>query len=143
VPGRRGPSSPPGQRDPAESPSRQGGADRPVPGLQLVLQRIDGISWPVIWQLNQGAEAPDLAVLLHADPACLRQRMSERGGPHSRFERSADGPDRERGLYRDTAARLTALGWNICEIDTTAVSAAAVAAIITSRIAGLAGTGET
>jgi dTMP kinase len=116
--------------------------DRYLPS-SLVLQRMDGISWPVIWQLNQGAEAPDLAVLLHADPACLRQRLTMRGGPHSRFERYTDGPDRECSLYRDTAARLTALGWNICEIDTTAISAADAAAIIITRIAGLAGIGET
>ncbi len=116
--------------------------DRYLPS-SLVLQRMDGVSWPVIWQLNHGAEAPDLAVVLHADPTCLRRRMTRRGGPHSRFERYADGPDRECSLYRDTAARLTTFGWNICEIDTTAITAADAAAIITSRIAGLAGIGET
>jgi dTMP kinase len=115
--------------------------DRYLPS-SLVLQRIDGITWSVIWQLNDGADVPDLAVLLRADPVILRQRMTERGAPHSRFERSADGPGRECDLYRDTAAKLAALGWNICEVDTTAVTAAETAAQVTSRIIRQLGSGE-
>jgi dTMP kinase len=115
--------------------------DRYLPS-SLVLQRIDSVTWPVIWQLNHGAEVPDLAILLNADPVILRQRMSGRGGPHSRFERAADGPGKERDLYRDTATRLAALGWNVCEIDTTAISAAEAAATVTSRIIRQLETGE-
>ncbi len=34
--------------------------DRYVPS-SLVLQRMDGVDWDTIWQLNNGAEPPDLA----------------------------------------------------------------------------------
>ena len=68
--------------------------------------------------------------------------MTDRGGPHSRFERSPDGPRRERDLYRDAAGKLTALGWNICEVDTTTLTAAETAAIITSRITSQLQQGE-
>ena len=36
--------------------------DRYLPS-SLVLQRMDGVDWDTIWQLNTGAEPPDLAVI--------------------------------------------------------------------------------
>jgi dTMP kinase len=107
--------------------------DRYLPS-SFVLQRIDGVSWEVIGQLNVGAEPPDVAVILNADPLTLRQRMELRGGTHSRFERAPDGPAIEHALYQDTVSRLHALGWQICEIDTTNRTAASAAAIVTDRI---------
>lgn len=44
------------------------------------------------------------------------------------------GPATEHALYDDTAARLTALGWPICNIDSTDRAPGAVAAIVTDRI---------
>jgi dTMP kinase len=118
-------------------PERQAGAivicDRYLPS-SLVLQRIDGVSWETIWQLNHGAEPPDLAVILNAAPAVLARRLAERGTGHSRFERMPQGPAAEHALYNDTAARLTALGWPVCSIDTADSAPADVAAIVTDQI---------
>jgi dTMP kinase len=107
--------------------------DRYLPS-SLVLQRMDGVDWDRIWQLNNGAEPPDLAVILNAAPAVLTGRLARRGGSHSRFERRPDGPATESALYQDTAARLTALGWPVCGIDATASTPRAVAAIVTDRV---------
>ncbi len=107
--------------------------DRYLPS-SLVLQRIDGLDWSTIWYLNSGADRPDLAVILNAVPAVLTGRMNQRRGPHSRFERQPSGSQDESDLYRDTAARLSALGWNVCEIDSTASTADQVATIVTDRI---------
>jgi dTMP kinase len=118
-------------------PARQAGAivlgDRYLPS-SLVLQRIDGLDWDTIWHLNTGVDRPDLAVILNADPAVLSERMSQRGGPHSRFEREPSGPQAESELYKGTATRLAALGWTVCEIDSTRLTAGEVAAIVTDRI---------
>jgi dTMP kinase len=118
-------------------PQRQAGAivicDRYLPS-SLVLQRIDGVDWDTIWQLNTGAEPPDLAVILNAAPAVLAARLTRRGGTHSRFERLPDGSAAESALYQDTTARLTALGWPVCSIDSTASTPGDVAAIVTQRI---------
>jgi dTMP kinase len=107
--------------------------DRCLPS-SFVLQRMDDVSWDVIGQLNAGTEPPDVAVILNADPPVLRQRMELRGGTHSRFERAPDGPAIEHALYQDTAGRLRAEGWQICEIDTTNRTAASSAAIVAARI---------
>jgi dTMP kinase len=118
-------------------PQRQAGAvvlcDRYLPS-SLVLQRIDHLDWNTIWQLNTGADRPDLAVILNAEPAALTERMSQRGGPHSRFERQPSGSQHESDLYKDTAGRLATLGWTVCEIDSTARTAVEVAAIVTDRV---------
>jgi dTMP kinase len=100
----------------------------------LVLQRMDGVDWDTIWQLNAGAEPPDLAVILNAAPEVLARRLASRGGTHSRFERLPDGPAAESALYHDTTARLAALGWPLCSIDSTASAPVDVAAIVTDRI---------
>ncbi len=108
-------------------------SDRYLPS-GLVLQRMDGVDQETIWQLNNGAETPDLAVILNAAPAVLTARLAQRGGTHSRFERQPDGPATESAFYRDTAAGLTALGWPVCGIDVTARTPGDVAAIVTDRV---------
>ncbi len=107
--------------------------DRYLPS-SLVLQRIDGVDWDTIWHVNRGVDRPDLAVIVNATPAVLTGRMRQRGGPHSRFERQPSASHAESGLYKDTATRLAALGWNVCDIDSTAREAGEVAAIVTDRI---------
>jgi len=118
-------------------PQHQAGAivicDRYLPS-SLVLQRMDDVDWDTIWQLNAGAEPPDLAVILNAAPAILTRRLAGRGGSHSRFERRPDGPATEAALYQDTTARLTAPGWPICSIDTTDRTPGDVAARVIDRI---------
>lgn len=121
-------------------PQRDAGSivisDRYLPS-SLVLQRMDGISWETIWQLNAETDAPDLAVILTAEPAVLINRLSQRGGTHSRFEDLPDGPATEHALYHDTAARLTTLGWTVCQIDTTSLPPIEAAAIVTDQVLAL------
>jgi dTMP kinase len=118
-------------------PQREAGAivisDRYLPS-SLVLQRIDGVGWDTIWQLNVGADLPDLAVIVNAAPEELARRLAARGGSHSRFERLPHGPPAEHGLYNDTVTRLIALGWPICDIDSTGRAPSDIAAIVTDRI---------
>ena len=114
--------------------------DRYLPA-SLVLQRIDGISWEVIVQLNQGADRPALAVILNGSPAVIAARLAARGA-HSRFERQPGSTRTESDLYADTAARLAQAGWPVCTIDITTRSADQAAMIVTDRILALHGRRE-
>ena len=109
--------------------------DRYLPA-SLVLQRMDGIGWDVIIQLNQGADRPALAVILNGSPAVIASRLAARGA-HSRFERQPGSSQTESDLYTDTAARLAQAGWPVCTIDTTTRSADQAAMIVTDRILAL------
>ena len=109
--------------------------DRYLPA-SLVLQRMDGISWDVIIQLNQGADQPALAVILNGSPAVIAARLAARGR-HSRFERQSGSSQTESDLYTDTAARLAEAGWPVCTIDITTRSADQAAMIVTDRILAL------
>jgi len=106
--------------------------DRYLPA-SLVLQRMDGISWDVILQLNHGADQPDLAVIINGSPAVIAARLAARGR-HSRFERQLGSSQVESDLYTDTAARLAQAGWPVCAIDITTRSADQAAMIVTDRI---------
>ena len=106
--------------------------DRYLPA-SLVLQRMDGISWDVILQLNHGADQPDLAVIINGSPAVIAARLAARGR-HSRFERQLGSSQVESDLYTDTAARLTQANWPVCTIDITTRSADQAAMIVTDRI---------
>ena len=109
--------------------------DRYLPA-SLVLQRMDGISWDVIIQLNRGADQPALAVILNGGPAVIADRLAARG-PHSRFEREPGSSQTESDLYAGTAARLAEAGWPVCTIDITTRSADQAAMIVTDRILAL------
>jgi dTMP kinase len=56
----------------------------------LVIQRLDGVDPEFLWQLNQAAKRPDLAVILDADPDVIAERLAERG-PHNRFQSLRSG----------------------------------------------------
>jgi dTMP kinase len=109
--------------------------DRYLPA-SLVLQRMDGITWDVILQLNQGADQPNLAVILNGSPDVIAARLAARGR-HSRFERQPGSSQTESDLYTDTAARLAQAGWPVCTIDITTRSADQAAKIVTERILAL------
>jgi dTMP kinase len=109
--------------------------DRYLPA-SLVLQRMDGLSWDVIIQLNQGADTPALAVILNGSPAAIAARLAARGR-HSRFERQPGSSQTESDLYTHTAARLAEAGWPVCTIDITTRSADQAAMIVTDRILAL------
>jgi dTMP kinase len=109
--------------------------DRYVPS-SLVLQRMDGISWDVIRQLNDGTDQPDLAVILNGAPEVIAARRNARGG-HSRFERQPGSSHTESRLYRDAAQRLAQENWPVCVADVTARTAREAAMMVTERIVAL------
>jgi dTMP kinase len=109
--------------------------DRYVPS-SLVLQRMDGIGWDVIRQLNDGADRPGLAVILNAAPDVIAARLNARGW-HSRFERQPGSSRTESRLYHDTAERLAREGWPVCVVDVTTRSAREAAMIVSERILAL------
>ena len=53
----------------------------------LVLQRVDGLDLPSLWQMNADVLMPDIQVILLASADVLRARLDKRGRT-SRFERS-------------------------------------------------------
>jgi dTMP kinase len=109
--------------------------DRYLPS-SLVLQRMDGIGWNVIRQLNDGADQPALAVILNAAPDVIAARLNARGG-HSRFERQPGSSHTESRLYRDTAERLAREGWPVRVVDVTTRTAREAAMIVSERILAL------
>ena len=109
--------------------------DRYLPS-SLVLQRMDGIGWDVIRQLNDGADQPELAVILNAAPEVIAARLNARGG-HSRFERRPGSSQIESSLYHDTAERLTQEGWRVCIVDVTTRTAREAAMIVSERVVAL------
>jgi dTMP kinase len=102
----------------------------------LVLQRMDGIGWEVIRQLNDGADQPGLAVILNAAPDVIEARLNARG-EHSRFERQPGSSRTESRLYHDTAERLAREGWPVCVIDVTTQTAREVAIMVSEQILAL------
>jgi dTMP kinase len=120
-------------------PRREAGqivlCDRYLPS-SFVLQRIDGLAWPVIAALNQGADVPDLAIILYADPAVIAGRLAQRGG-HSRFEAMPDSSQTESALYHQAAQHLTSEGWPIWCTDSAAATPDQLAAAVTARILAL------
>jgi dTMP kinase len=106
--------------------------DRYLPS-SLVLQRIDRVEWQAIAALNAGADLPDLAIILHADPTVIAARLARRGG-HSRFEAMPGSSHTESALYREAAQRLAADNWPIWCIDAASGSPDQLAAQLTARI---------
>lgn len=109
--------------------------DRYLPS-SLVLQRMDGIGWDIIRQLNDGVDQPELAVILNAAPEVIAARLNARGG-HSRFERQPGSSQTESRLYHDTSERLAREGWPLCVVDVTTRTAREAAIIVSERILAL------
>ena len=78
---------------------------------------MDGVGWDVILQLNQGADLPDLAVILNGSPAVIAARLAAR-----RRAQPLRAPARllptESDLYADTAARLAEASVGQCAPST-------------------------
>jgi dTMP kinase len=106
--------------------------DRYLPS-SFVLQRMDGLDWDTIRQLNQSADQPDLAIILNASPPVIAARLAARGR-HSRFERQPGSSQTESTLYHDTAARLTDAGWPVCLVDVTTRNPDDAAKMVACRI---------
>ncbi|NGO71463.1 dTMP kinase [Streptomyces boncukensis] len=84
----------------------------------LVVQRLDGVPEPFLLDLNADVLLPDLAVLLTAAPATIRQRLTTRGA-HHRFEQDPETPAREVRLYEQAARTLERMKVPVLVLDTT------------------------
>jgi dTMP kinase len=102
-----------------------------------VLQRLDGVPMDFIEALNADADRPDLAIILTADPIATAERIAHRGA-HTRFETDPDLHQREVDLYRDTAIRLAAAGYQLLTVDSTAQRPDRIVEHLGPRIASLA-----
>lgn len=82
----------------------------------LVVQRFDGVDPVFLWQLNEEAERPDLAVILDADPDVIAERLRDRG-PHNRFQLTPGSSHTEVAYYRQAAETLTDAGFDVLRVD--------------------------
>jgi dTMP kinase len=99
----------------------------------LVIQRFDGVDPAFLWQLNEDARRPDLAVILEADPAVIAERLSERG-PHNRFQVSPESSHREVEYYRQATDMLTDAGFDVLTVDCSQRPPEQSAALIRDRL---------
>jgi dTMP kinase len=82
----------------------------------LVIQRLDGVDPVFLWQLNQEAKRPELAVILDADPDVVAERLAERG-PHNRFQHAVGNSHHEVAYYRQATQQLTDAGFAVLQVD--------------------------
>ncbi len=81
----------------------------------LVLQRLDGLDFAFIWDLNKFFYVPDLSVILSASAEDLELRLSKRDSL-TRFERQHSRSG-ELNYYLDAAKFLSNHGFNVMTID--------------------------
>ena len=110
-------------------------SDRYVPS-GLVMQRFDGLDLPFLWQLNERADKPDLAVILSANPEVISQRLDERG-PHNRFQLTPDSSKAEVGFYFEATERLIRAGYTVLVVDVNDKPPERAAALICERLMNL------
>jgi dTMP kinase len=110
-------------------------SDRYVPS-GLVMQRFDGLDMPFLWQLNERADKPDLAVILSADAAVISQRLDERG-PHNRFQLTPDSSQAAVGFYQEATDHLIRAGFPVLVVDVNCRPPEQVAALICERLMNL------
>lgn len=107
-------------------------SDRYVPS-GLVMQRFDGLDLPYLWQLNEWADRPDLAVILEADPKAIARRLNERGA-HNRFQLSPDCSQAEVGFYHEATHRMIQAGFTVLAVDASHKPPEQSAALIAERL---------
>ena len=102
----------------------------------LVLQRLDGCSLDFIWQLHSQIVTPDLSVVIVANPETVKQRLIERGGSLSRFEKD-ESREKELLFYREAAEFLSQHGFNVFLIENEQSCVNEVVDSLISKIQGL------
>jgi dTMP kinase len=107
-------------------------SDRYVPS-GLVMQRLDGLDLSFLWQLNERADQPDLAVILQADPEVIARRLLERGA-HNRFQLSPDSSQAEVDFYHEATQCLIRAGYRVLPLNVNDKPAEQAAAIIAERV---------
>jgi dTMP kinase len=110
-------------------------SDRYLPS-GLVIQRLDGVDPGFLWNINEAADLPDLAVILDADPDVIAERLSERG-PHNRFQATPGSSRAEVRFYQEAAERLIEAGFNVLRVDCGKRPADQSAALIRTRLLAL------
>jgi dTMP kinase len=101
----------------------------------LVLQRLDGLDFEFIWELNRSAYIPELSVVLTASVKVLEQRLSKRASL-TRLERQNSSYD-ELNYYSEAAKYLSNRGFNIMSIDNGNMSIENNAEIVVNKILSL------
>ena len=81
----------------------------------LVLQRLDGLTLPEIWQYNQHVPQPTVSFYLQLGAETIQARLNERG-KLSRLEH-VGSPARELALYQDAHDFLDRYGWRQVTLD--------------------------
>lgn len=99
----------------------------------LVLQVMDGVDRDAVWEMNEDADRPDLAVLLTAHPDVIADRLARRGA-HSRYERVPGSSHTEYGLFAEAATFLTEHAVTVVELDATGTDPATLARIIAGDV---------
>jgi dTMP kinase len=107
-------------------------SDRYVPS-GLVMQRFDGLDLSFLWQLNERADQPDLAVILQADPEVIAQRLLERGA-HNRFQLSPGSSKAEADFYHEATQCLVRAGYRVLPLNVNDKPAEQAAAIVAERV---------
>lgn len=104
----------------------------------LALQRLGGLPFEVLWDMNSQALVPDLSILLTADPAIIEKRLDEQRR-QSRFERMDGIAAREVAYFKETFELLRRVGYTTLEVATTGTSPESGATEIATHIAALGG----
>jgi len=102
----------------------------------LVIQRFDDVDPVFLWQLNEEAERPDLAVILDADPDVIAERLEGRGA-HNRFQHTPGSSHTEVEFYRQATEQLEEAGLLVLTVDCSCRPAEQSAAIIAGELATL------
>lgn len=102
----------------------------------LVVQRFDGVDPVFLWQLNEDAQQPDLAVILEADPDVIAVRLRDRG-PHNRFQLTTGSSHTEVECYREATERLSGAGFELLRVDCTKQPPEQSAALIRDRLTAM------
>jgi dTMP kinase len=102
----------------------------------LVIQRFDDVDPTFLWQLNEDAERPDLAVILEADPDVIAQRLEARG-PHNRFQHTPGCSHTEAVFYRQVTETLKEAGFAVLTVDCSSRPPEQSAAIIAGELVAL------
>jgi dTMP kinase len=98
----------------------------------LVLQRLDGLNFDFIWDLNRYFYTPELSVILTATVEVLEQRLLKRD-LLTRFERQHSRRS-ELDYYSDAANYLSSRGFNVMVIDNSNISIENNAEIVVNKI---------
>ncbi|MHB9036598.1 MAG: dTMP kinase [Armatimonadota bacterium] len=98
----------------------------------LVLQRLDGVEFDLIWTINSKVPVPDLSVMLDVPVSILEQRLAERS-QLDYYERNASR-QQELEYYEDAITFLSQHGYTFLRLSNGHVAIADTVGRITREI---------